>query len=71
MCVILLDDEVFTSSTFGLVNVDIIDHCSSLSHTRIPGVGGGGGDPLIWPNGVTCCLTGFGFQGLKPLNNGI
>lgn len=50
MCVILLDDEVFTSSTFGLVNVDIIDHCSSLSHTRIPGVGGGVGvTPLFGP----------------------
>ena len=70
MCVILLDDEVFTSSTFGWlmwILLTIVLH----SHTRIPGVGGGGGDPLIWPNGVTCCLTGFGFQGLKPLNNGI
>ena len=71
MCVILLDEEVFTSSTFGWlmwILLTIVPH--SLIQGSL-GWGGGGGDPLIWPNGVTCCLTGFGFQGLKPLNNGI
>ena len=48
MCVILLDDEVFTSSTFGWlmwILLTIVLH----SHTRIPGVGGGGVTPLFGP----------------------
>lgn len=68
MCVILLDEEVFTSSTFGWLTWILL---TIVLHSLIQGSPGWGGDPLIWPNGVTCCLTGSGFQGLKPLNNGI